>query len=131
MNEIEKGYIAGIIDGEGSVCLVKTAGYRTPSVIVASNDLEILNFLSDLIGKNPRLKRKESGSHKAQYQWEVRGKRAILLLKEIEHFLLSPKKKARARLIVSKYEEVTNPGGNYTAETKLRKEEFERDFFAL
>jgi len=51
MKDTEKAYIAGIIDGEGSITLVKQHKNRNPSpmVSVASTDLELLIWLKKTI----------------------------------------------------------------------------------
>lgn len=49
MTEIEKAYIAGIIDGEGSICIERRANRKlsTPAVYVASIDRELLGGNDD------------------------------------------------------------------------------------
>ena len=44
LTELDKGYIAGIIDGEGSICLTKhhPNEFRSPEISVTSTTYEIL-----------------------------------------------------------------------------------------
>ena len=44
LTELQKGYIAGIIDGEGSICLTRNNAneHRSPNITVASTIYEIL-----------------------------------------------------------------------------------------
>ena len=53
MTETEKAYIAGIIDGEGSIMLqrIHKNEFPSPCVSVASTSLELLNWLKKTIWK--------------------------------------------------------------------------------
>jgi len=53
LNEVEKAYIAGIIDGEGSIMLSKfhKNQYPSPCVSVASTDKELLLYSKNTIKK--------------------------------------------------------------------------------
>jgi len=47
MLETEKAYIAGIIDGEGSIMLIKfhKNQYPSPCVSISSTDVELLEWI--------------------------------------------------------------------------------------
>lgn len=45
MTELEKGYIAGIIDGEGSICLTKSGKWRHPTIQISSTTYEMLEYV--------------------------------------------------------------------------------------
>ena len=48
MKEIDLAYIAGIIDGEGSIMLMKTHStdkFKSPKVSVTSTSFELIDFL--------------------------------------------------------------------------------------
>lgn len=53
MKDTEKVYIAGILDGEGSIMLQKfySGEYPSPCVSIASTTLELLNWIKDIVGK--------------------------------------------------------------------------------
>lgn len=53
MNETEKAYIAGIIDGEGSIMLQRfhAKEYPSPCVSIASTTLELLKWIKKTVGK--------------------------------------------------------------------------------
>ncbi len=44
MTDIESAYLAGIIDGEGTITLTKDGEFRYPAVSVASTTIEILEW---------------------------------------------------------------------------------------
>ncbi len=52
MTEVEKAYIAGIIDGEGSIMLEKVHRnqYPSPCVSIASTTLELLKWIKIVVG---------------------------------------------------------------------------------
>ncbi|MBT2687472.1 LAGLIDADG family homing endonuclease [Bacillus sp. ISL-47] len=47
MNNWEAAYIAGIIDGEGTITLTRmhASEHRRPCITIASTDMELLAFL--------------------------------------------------------------------------------------
>ena len=42
MTDLEKGYLAAIIDGEGTVTLTKGSSFRYPTIEISSTTLEIV-----------------------------------------------------------------------------------------
>lgn len=55
LTEIDKAYLAGIIDGEGSICLAKSHSHRSnglvyPTVRVASTDSRLIEWISNKVG---------------------------------------------------------------------------------
>lgn len=133
MTDIEKGYLAGLIDGEGSVMLMATGAgkYKVPQVSVASTDYEIMSFLKEHLGGTISKKPTYAEHHKDSWTWKVTHNKAIELLKIIEPFMLIPKKKKRARLIIEKYKEVTPRNGKYSEELLKKKMAFEKDFVEI
>ena len=54
MTETEKAYLAGIIDGEGSIMLQKfhSNEFPAPCVSIASTSLELLTWIKETIKKS-------------------------------------------------------------------------------
>ncbi|WP_261180560.1 LAGLIDADG family homing endonuclease [Anaerobacillus sp. CMMVII] len=52
MNNIEAAYLAGIIDGEGTITLTKmnNTHNRRQVISIASTDLELLTYVQELTG---------------------------------------------------------------------------------
>jgi len=128
----EKAYIAGIIDGEGSIMLQSFHKNQLPSpcISVASTTLELLNYLKEVLGCGTIVKKKNYNSEKHQdsYTFYVRYDNAIKLLIEIEPYLVIESKKKRARLIIDKYKLLTPRNGRYSKDQLIAKEMFYNEF---
>ena len=114
MDEVEKAYLAGIIDGEGTVTLMKHHKNETPTpyVSVANNNLGLLQWIKNRIGGTICSKKKRLPHHNDSYAWSVRQDRAIRLLNEIKSYLII--KRPQADLITEQYKLVTHRAGKYT-----------------
>jgi hypothetical protein len=121
LKKAEKAYLAGIIDGEGTVTLTRHHRNETPtpSVSVANNNLELLKWIKCLVGGMIVSKKKRKAHHNDSYAWTIRQDKAIQLLKEIEQYLII--KKLQADLIIQKYKSVTHRAGKYTPEMLEKK----------
>lgn len=121
MEEVEKAYVAGIVDGEGTVTLMKHHRNETPTpnVSVANNNLELLKWLKSIYGGTITNKKKRLPHHNDSYAWYVRQDRAIRFLNEIKQYLII--KKQHAELITSTYKLVTHRAGKYTPEMLAKK----------
>lgn len=135
MTNIEKAYIAGIVDGEGSIMLTRfhKNQYHSPCVSISSTDLELLEWVKNTVkaGKINTKKNYNEEKHKNSYTYTIIYDEAIQLLKDIEPYLVIEKKKARAKHIISKYKTVTIRNGRYNDAQRLVKEQFYIDFIAL
>lgn len=114
LKEIEKAYLAGIIDGEGTVTLTRQRKNQTatPSVSVANNNLKLLKWIKSLLGGTIISKKKRKVDHHDSYAWMIRYDSALRFLKEIRGFLIV--KRPHADLILKKYKSVTHRAGKYT-----------------
>lgn len=120
MTELEKAYIAGIIDGEGSIMLQKfhTNEYPSPCVSIASTTLELLNWIQSVVG-NGTIKRKKNyniSEHKDCYSYVLKYNDALAFLQEIYPYLIINSKKKRAELLLNKHKSVTPRNGRYSDE---------------
>lgn len=125
VTETEKAYIAGIIDGEGTVTLVR--GHRNethaPEVSVANTNLDLLEWLRQKIGSGVILKKQRKLSHHSlAYTLKVRDNHAIRLLNDIKQWLII--KRRHAELITGRYKKPTPRNGKYTDEMLRKKLEF-------
>lgn len=121
MEEVEKAYLAGIVDGEGTVTLMKHHKNETPTprVAVANNDLRLLKWIKTRIGGIIVAKKKYKPQHSDFYAWYVQQDRAIRFLEAIRGYLII--KKLQADLIVEKYKSVTHRAGKYTPKLLAQK----------
>jgi len=135
MTIAEKAYIAGIIDGEGSILLTKQSKnqHHSPVITVASTDIELLEWMKGIIGKGAIIRKKNynCSKHKNSYTYSIVKDSAIILLEEISPYLVINKKKARAEHILKKYKSVTMRNGKYNEEQLEAKLKFYKDFVAL
>lgn len=135
MTETEKAYIAGIIDGEGSIMLqrIHKNEFPSPCVSVASTSLELLNWLKKTIGKGMIISKKNYNPevHKDCYSYVLRRNDAIKLIEEIYPYLVIDSKKKRAKLIIEKYKSLTPRNGRYTDEMIKAKEDFYNEFISI
>lgn len=135
MTETEKAYIAGIIDGEGSIMLqrVHKNDFPSPCVSIASTTLELLEWIKEVFGAGTIIHKKNYNPevHKECYSYVVKFDNAIDMLKQIYPYLLIKVKKERARLIIMDYKNVTPRNGRYSEEMLRIKEEFYDRFMKL
>lgn len=122
MIEVEKAYIAGIVDGEGTIGLWRhhKNEMHTPNVTVANNDLKLLQWIQSKVGGCISRKKKRQAHHKDSYAWSIRQDRAINFLNEIKSYLIV--KRQQAELITGQYKAVTHRAGKYTPEMLRKKE---------
>lgn len=121
MEEVKKAYLAGIIDGEGTVTLMKHHKNEThiPFVGIANNNLALLKWIKSLAGGNICSKKKRLPHHNDSYVLNIRQDRALRFLGEIKQYLIV--KRRQAELITAKYKSVTHRAGKYTPEMLAKK----------
>jgi len=122
LEEVEKAYVAGIVDGEGTVTLMRHHKNETPAprVSVANNNLKLLKWLKTKVGVGVIVsKRKNKPYHNSSYAWYIQQDRVLRFLNEIRKFLIV--KKPQADLILEKYKSVTHRAGKYTPEMLRKK----------
>ena len=132
MTELEKSYIAGLIDGEGSILLErpKTTEFRHPAISIATTTIELIDFLPDLCGGNISSKQEKDG-YLSAFSYKIRGDKALDLMQNILPYLKCKNKIARAEYLLKHYKENTVRNGKYNAEQLKKKQEFEENFFKL
>ncbi|KOR25638.1 LAGLIDADG family homing endonuclease [Clostridium sp. L74] len=116
MTNEQKAYIAGIIDGEGSIMLLKFHNnqFSSPCISISSTTIELLEWIKSIT---------KIGT--------IKYNNAINFLIQIEPYLVIKNKKERARLIIEKYKCVTPRNGKYSNEMIKAKEEFYKEFISI
>ena len=129
----EAAYIAGIIDGEGTVTLTRThrGENRRPVVSISSTELPLLQYVRDVIGAG-RITRKVRARehHSPSFAYCVSSRQALSLLHQVSRYLRTYKS-LRAHLLLEEYLRVTPRNGRYTAQQRADKGAFEERFFSL
>jgi LAGLIDADG-like domain len=135
LKDWEAVYLAGIIDGEGSITLTRNHEneHRRPCISIASTDLELLEYIKKLTtGHISKKKNYNPSRHLNSYSFTIKNKNNVLnILKEVTPYLRVEKKKKRAAWILEYYDKVTKRNGKYSKECLKRKMEFEEGFFNL
>ena len=135
MTETEKAYIAGIIDGEGSIMLqrIHKNEHPSPCISISSTTLELLEWIKKAIEKGRIISKKNYNveNHKDCYSYVLRRNDALNLMKEIYPYLIIETKRKRAKLIIDKYKALTPRNGRYSEEMLMAKEEFYNEFINI
>ncbi|ENK0838305.1 hypothetical protein AB2Z22_001641 [Clostridium botulinum] len=135
MTNEQKAYIAGIIDGEDSIMLLKFHNNQFPSpcISISSTTIELLEWIKSItkIGTIKRKKNYNTEKHTDSFTYTIKYNDAINLLIQIGPYLVIKNKKARARLIIEKYKSVTPRNGKYSNEMLKAKEKFYKEFINI
>ena len=99
MSLTDAAYLAGIIDGEGSVGVWKNGVYRIAAVHVANTDKGLMVWLRRTVGKAGYLHPKLDdgfGRTKPCYDWSVQAQIDVLsLLKQVAPYMVIKRNKAQ------------------------------------
>lgn len=107
-NKTDTAYLAGILDGEGSICMTRVAGrknklkgYWKIVVSVGNCDKKLIEWLSEWCGST--LMNMDRGKKKRlQHRWTVVGRDAEFVLSKTLPFLIVKEKRAKWALEVLK-----------------------------
>lgn len=100
---------------------------------ISSTALDLLNHISNILGKGSIRKRKGHNldAYEDYYEFTLKRDDAINALHSIYPYLITPLRKERANLILTKYKDLTPRNGKYTPEMIRLKEEFYDEFISL
>lgn len=131
----EAAYVAGIIDGEGSISLTRMQEneHRRPCITIASTDLKLLIYIQTLTnGVITKKKNYNPQKHKNSFTLSIKKKDEVLrILQDVSPFLRIDKKRKRAEWLINNYDLVTPRNGKYTLELLRMKKSFEDSFFNI
>lgn len=110
-------YMAGIVDGEGSIVLTRKYrnGMPIPVLAVDSTDPELLDWIKETFGGSIKTKKKYAAHHRQAYTWTLTRRQALGLLEKLLPFLKLHRKRARVELLLECYLAATPRNGKYTA----------------
>ncbi|SRR5712691_9516186 len=108
MTPVQCAYIAGIIDGEGAICIAanNTVSY-VPRINVGTVSKSLTDYLLRVFGGKVCPKRQKNPRAKDQWHWYLNGAEAIQLLTEIADYLVIKQLQARLVLAVSRFHSFT------------------------
>lgn len=123
-------YAAGIIDGEGSIMLIRSHAneFRSPCVSITNTTFSIIEFLQSHFGGHVVRQKTYKTYHKTAWIWKLHGLSVLRFLESILPYMLEPEKIRRANLLVSRYNLVTKRNGKYDAVALTTKLQFQQDF---
>lgn len=127
MGQADAAYIAGLIDGEGSVTLSRRHRNENRHLVVSisNTDRPLLNYVLITVGAGKITAKKTSQSHHTpSYTYTISNRQAIALLEQTISYLKTYKAK-RSKIILRDYIWLTPRNGRYTAEIKRVRDEFE------
>ncbi len=129
----EAAYIAGLIDGEGTVTLVRRHRNETRhlAVTIASTERNMLEFVlcAARVGKITN-KKSYQRHHRPSFAYAVYNRQALQLLSQIQPHLISYKAR-RSALALERYVEVTPRNGKYTPQLRQARELFVAEFLGI
>lgn len=123
----QAAYIAGLIDGEGTVTLTRKHKNenRQLCVSISSTERNLLEFVLNATGTGKiTTKRTTRRNHSPSFTYAVYNRQALALLDQVQPHLKSYKFR-RAEIILAEYLEVTPRNGKYTSELSAKKKNFE------
>lgn len=133
MKTNEAAYLAGIVDGEGTITLTmkQKNAKRHLVVSIASNERSVLEYVVDIIGAGKITnKTTYKQQHKPSFAYQISNRQALEVLRQIYKELRTYKKK-RAELVLKNYVMLTPRNGKYTKEVEKRRSKFENKFFTI
>lgn len=122
-------YIAGLIDGEGTITLSRRHAneHRQLVVSIANTELSLLKYVLEQTGTGKiTRKRTVSDQHTPSFCYAVSNRQALKLLQQLRPYLRSYKRQ-RAELILAKYEQLTPRNGKYTLAGNQARVVFEQE----
>ncbi len=126
-------YLAGLIDGEGTVTLTRLHADENRRLVVsiANTDLQLLEFVLEQVGAGKiTRKRTISDRHTPSYCYAVSSLQALALLRQIAPFLRTYKRQ-RAELALADYRELTPRNGKYSTALLAKRHEFEQALLGM
>lgn len=130
MNINEICYLAGLVDGEGTIGIGKVPSMpsRRVFISVSTTTPELINWLQVSVGGNITQNRPKSETDALAYRWQLTGQKALDLIKTIFPYLRCHNKLARAKLIIEQYKPVYR---GTPVETRKQVADFELAFMKL
>jgi len=101
------GYLAGLLDGEGTVIASRTRGTGSKNdsismrVVITNTSLPLIEWLLEEVGGTFNLKPSQKAHHRQAYSWLLGGKNAADFLTVLLPYLVVKKAQAEAGLRIA------------------------------
>ena len=126
LDQTDLAYIAGIIDGEGTVTLSRRHRSENRHLVISISNTErpLLEYVLKSVGAGKITNKKTYQSHHtASYTYAISNRQALAMLNQVFPYLKTYKAK-RSDLILRDYIRLTPRNGRYTPELKLARADF-------
>jgi hypothetical protein len=130
LSDVEAAYIAGIIDGEGTISLSRRhkSDNRQLVVTISSTERQLLEYIQVAAGAGRITSKKTySPDHAPGLTYAIDNRQALNLLEQISPYLKTYKAQ-RAALVLENYVELTPRNGRYSEELLNKREAFIQQF---
>ncbi|HET9680067.1 MAG TPA: LAGLIDADG family homing endonuclease [Gammaproteobacteria bacterium] len=127
LSKVDAAYIAGLIDGEGTVALSRkhAKDNRQLCISISNTESALLEYALQTIGTGKiTAKRTVSDKHTPSFVYAIYNRQALSLLEQITPYLRTYKRE-RACLILRDYIRLTPRNGKYTDALKGERLKFE------
>ena len=94
----QSAYLAGLIDGEGSIPIYKSGKYYNSILLVANTCREVLVWAQRITGLGRVSTKKQHKGQRLCFVWNVTHKQAASILEKIQHLMII--KASRANLCI-------------------------------
>lgn len=124
-------YLAGLFEGEGCAYIARSkspdnrTGYQYQARLsIKMTDYEPVKAFRDYFGDSIHTyKSRENTNWRITYKWEISGKKASDVAKEIKPHILSPRKQGSLQCIIDLAKTLTNGGNSLNPEIWRKREE--------
>ena len=133
LSHVDAAYIAGLVDGEGTITLVRKHKNenRQLSLSISNTEYALLEFTRQAVGRGKITRKRTSKSqHTPSYTYAIYNRQALELIRQLLPYLRSYKAK-RAELILQQYLTLTPRNGKYSSQLKQQRQEFEQKVLAI
>ncbi|MCA9476377.1 MAG: LAGLIDADG family homing endonuclease [Nitrospira sp.] len=133
LSPLEAGYLAGLIDGEGTITLSRRNlnKHRALVITISSTELSILKYVQAITGVGKITnKRITKANHTPSFTYQVANRQALYILKQIADYLRSYKAD-RARLALIEYPRLTPRNGRYSPLQLQERTQFIEKFLGI
>ena len=132
MTPIQAAYLAGLIDGEGTITLSRRHSNERRQLVVSivSTEREIVAWARETIGAG-KVTRKRTSSirHAPSFTYSISNRQALEVLRQTVPHLRSYKRR-RAALALERYVAMTPRNGKYSPDLLAARQLFELHFLA-
>ena len=133
MTSIQAAYLAGLVDGEGSITLTRRHRNENRQLVlsISNTDFNLLKQVNVLVGAGRITKKRVyKQHHNPAGEYRIENRQALELIRQLAPYLLTYKAH-RADLALSDFVRLTPRNGYYTEEIARERDEFVRKFRAL